>query len=355
MLPLSSITRKPMPTGTGGFVGPSRSTNTLETDTGEGMLTQQRQATTTTQMPTGGFVGPNATGKTALGVSRPDISVAAPTGQANNMEAGGLVGQARQPATTNTGTGGFVGPGPQAAGMEFREGEPYPKRPLTGLMSPDEQNPGDYTDHKVDVGNPEDWVTENSTVSGQMEGLLGKNSKYLNLARTKAMQTANSRGMLNSSMAAGAGEAAAIEAALPIAQQDAATYKEMQARGQTTEYQGQLNSQQAWYQMDQTKLQGLISADLNEQQSQIQAFQKELDFGYKTKLDQMSIDASMKQVLMQNAAESGRTLQTNMEYILKDPDLNATAKQNAIQLLINQYHNSLDVAAALGGLNLDWG
>src|SRR3990167_3249892 len=59
------------------------------------------------------------------------------------------------------------------------------------------------------------------TVAGQMDTLLSKESPYITRARTSAAQIANSRGLLNSSMAAGAGEAAAIDAALPSAGQAA--------------------------------------------------------------------------------------------------------------------------------------
>jgi hypothetical protein len=70
-------------------------------------------------------------------------------------------------------------------------------------------------------------VNDDSVVQNRMTGLLGENSKYLQLARNNAMMQANSRGLLNSSIAAGAGENAAIQNALPIAQQDAKTYADM--------------------------------------------------------------------------------------------------------------------------------
>ena len=72
------------------------------------------------------------------------------------------------------------------------------------------------------------------TVAGQMTGLLSSDSPYLNLARTGAKLEANRRGLLNSSMAAGAGEAAAISAALPIASQDASTFSTQRLNNQNT-------------------------------------------------------------------------------------------------------------------------
>ena len=66
--------------------------------------------------------------------------------------------------------------------------------------------------------------TDTDTVSAQLDTILGKDSPYITRARAGATQTANSRGLVNSSIAAGAGEAAAIDAALPIAMQDANTF-----------------------------------------------------------------------------------------------------------------------------------
>jgi len=62
------------------------------------------------------------------------------------------------------------------------------------------------------------------TVRGQLNSLLDDDSKYIDRARTSGKQYVADRGLLNSSMGAQATEAAAIDAALPIAQQDAETY-----------------------------------------------------------------------------------------------------------------------------------
>lgn len=62
------------------------------------------------------------------------------------------------------------------------------------------------------------------TVAGQLQSVLASDSPLVTQARAGATATANKRGLLNSSMAAGAGESAAIAAALPIAQADAGIY-----------------------------------------------------------------------------------------------------------------------------------
>src|SRR5258708_16656309 len=66
-------------------------------------------------------------------------------------------------------------------------------------------------------------VDDTQTVSGQLGKILGDDSDYIKINQTKAAEAANDRGIINSTIAAGAGRKAAIESALPIAQQDAAT------------------------------------------------------------------------------------------------------------------------------------
>lgn len=74
------------------------------------------------------------------------------------------------------------------------------------------------------TGSTDNVVGSNSLVSNQLNSLIAQDSPYIQMARTRAAQVANERGLVNSSMAAGAGEAAAIDRAMPIAQQDADTY-----------------------------------------------------------------------------------------------------------------------------------
>lgn len=67
-------------------------------------------------------------------------------------------------------------------------------------------------------------VTSQQTVAGQMGDLLSESSPYIQQARGRSTQQAAARGLQNSSIAAQAGEQAAISAALPIASQDASTH-----------------------------------------------------------------------------------------------------------------------------------
>lgn len=83
---------------------------------------------------------------------------------------------------------------------------------------------GTGTDPGTDTGTIDPSNTaepDQRDVLYQLDRTLASDSPLVKRARTGAAQAANRRGLLNSSMAVQAGEAAAIDAALPIAQQQA--------------------------------------------------------------------------------------------------------------------------------------
>jgi hypothetical protein len=80
--------------------------------------------------------------------------------------------------------------------------------------------PQTYTAQTREVNAP----TE--TVAGQVDSILAKDSPLMQRARTLATQQMNQRGLVNSSMSQGAGVAAMIDRATPIAQQDAKTFSD---------------------------------------------------------------------------------------------------------------------------------
>tara|TARA_R100001369_G_scaffold5914_2_gene16258 strand:+ start:785 stop:1975 length:1191 start_codon:yes stop_codon:yes gene_type:complete len=114
-------------------------------------------------------------------------------------------------------------------------------------------------------------VSADETVSGQMDKILASNSPLLQRAKTRAAQAANSRGLLNSSMGVQAGEEAVLTTAMPMAQQDAATYNKQGLTNQTAANQFGLSNQNFQQQTgkgayaDTTNPGGLLGANLANQ------------------------------------------------------------------------------------------
>lgn len=107
---------------------------------------------------------------------------------------------------------------------------------------------------------------DKSTVQGQLSSLLSKDSPYLKQAALMGSKEAARRGLDVSSIGVGAATNAAIQAGLPIAQQDATTYATAQGRQQAANYdiaaqkasgvvQGALTGMQQQFQGNQTALQ----------------------------------------------------------------------------------------------------
>ena len=94
-------------------------------------------------------------------------------------------------------------------------------------------------------------VDQSQLTSSQLSSILAGNSALNQQAQSNAMQIANSRGMANSSMAAGMGTEALISQALPIAQSNSSMYANQAA-----------TNQNALNQFALTNLQGEIQSNL---------------------------------------------------------------------------------------------
>ena len=161
-------------------------------------------------------------------------------------------------------------------------------------------------------GEGADYVTPESTVAGQLTRLLDKDSDYIKQSRARADARSQASGLLSSSMAAGAAEGAAIERALPIAQQDAQTYGKANQAQQGAEY-NQL----------QAGIEGLVSGALQKDKyaliDRTQALQATFDSAMK------GADAEASVALQELKSQWDFALQDSikrLEYYLQK-DLNA--------------------------------
>lgn len=192
------------------------------------------------------------------------------------------------------------------------------------------------------------------TVAGQLTGLLETDSPYITRARTRAAQTANSRGLINSSMAAGAGEAAAIDAALPVAQQDAQTYTQQQYQNQNASNQAKLfnadfGNQTFFRQLDTDNR---LKVDQQQQQQQLKLAEMDRDL----RLDLAAIDVSQKDYAafsdyISNTSQQYQVQQTN---ISTDPGLSVEEKNRALQDLSVTYRSNMQVMSDLYGVDISW-
>lgn len=169
------------------------------------------------------------------------------------------------------------------------------------------------------------WKPETgSSTADQVTGLLSKGNPYIEQAKSAGMDFANSRGLGNSSIAGGATQKAAYDAALPIATNDANInmQKDLSKQGfvqQSALQGGQIASAEKIAQLGantQTAIAGMniaaadqqqakqIIADAAKQAAQIKSDHDlaNLQAQTQTNINSMNIDASAKQQLAQIAS-----------------------------------------------------
>ena len=232
---------------------------------------------------------------------------------------------------------------------------------------------------------------DTETVSAQLDRILGKDSPYMTRARAGSQEYANSRGLLNTTMSGQAGEAAAIDAALPIATADANVYgtaaRENQAFSNTA---GQfnagasntsaLNASQAanasilsgQEAKQQTGLIAAQGAQTRETQAEGVQAQKELaqqSAEINTALqtlkgtqatDLTNIEANYKQLIQTN--QSATSFYTNgmsmLAAIMANTDTSAEQKQAGVDKITALMNGGLQLIGSIGNIDLsavlDW-
>lgn len=228
-------------------------------------------------------------------------------------------------------------------------------------------------------------VDANQTVQGQIGDIVAKNSPLQQLAESRSTQRMNDRGLINSSMAIGAGQSALYDAAMPIAQADAQTYgraAEMNqvAANQASQFGAQatntasLANAEAGNRSDEQQASliqqaNLANAAATNQASMFNSEQylkgKAIEADQYSKQILQSADNSLKEymanlesnykTLMQTDA-SVATIMTQylraMSEVQTSPNLDATGKQTAITNLQTAIADSMALQDAISGLDL---
>jgi hypothetical protein len=200
-------------------------------------------------------------------------------------------------------------------------------------------------------------VDRNQTVQGQVADITKAGGPLMEIAEAQSRERANAAGMLNSSMAVGAGQRALYEAALPMAQQDANTFSRAgEFNAGSTNRASEVNAgfandagQQAAQLGMQESLAKLNEAGVTNRFDQQQAMQsRQFD------LEQTAIDRRMvtqhenelarlgfvnelnkANVPSQVAAQVSMNMMANVNAVLGDPNLTPEEKRAAVQNIID--------------------
>ena len=122
---------------------------------------------------------------------------------------------------------------------------------------------------------------EKKSTAGRVNSIIAEDSPLMLRAAAKAGQAMNARGLTNSSMAIGAGQAAVMDAATPIAQQDASLYQQAQIANQNSTNQG-------------NQFNAATTADIGTKGMSLGESSRQFDTGEASKKDMFSQDLAQR-------------------------------------------------------------
>lgn len=201
-------------------------------------------------------------------------------------------------------------------------------------------------------------VQPEGTVAGQLESITKKGSPLMELAGTQAKQEAQARGLLNSSIAVGAGQDALYRAALPIAQADASVYNAAmtntanqqnaatQFGAAATNASNQLNAQ-LLTSMNTTNANAANAAMSQEVQAANARALASIDTN--TRMTLANLDTQNRALLQSSVGASNAYVQavTNISNIATNNSLSKEAKDTATATQMNLLNEQLKTLAAI--------
>jgi len=198
-------------------------------------------------------------------------------------------------------------------------------------------------------------VTDNELTSSNLTKLLQGDSPYIKQAMDRSLQTMGERGLVNSSLAAGAGTAAAIDAALPIASADASAYGTAARDNQSAQNNFNLADKQAANQAAIASMQLQGQANLAEIAAARQEKLADKQFGQQFQLQQNQNDFNAKQLRDQQQFQLDQ-LKINMDlaYDKMTLDQTNTYAQGYLNI-VNSNMPAADKAIALSGYSAIYG
>lgn len=217
-----------------------------------------------------------------------------------------------------------------------------------GLLGQTTKTPYPVKATPITVGN-------NETVQGQLKGILeNPNSPLMVQARTAGNSYANKRGLLDSSIGASAAESSMINAATPIAQQDASTYYDAKKSNVANDlsssmFNNDLTSRMSMFDRGIDKdltLQGMNNQnalDIAKMSNELQRDVARMDSDNKLAIANIQAIANDSGI----AGELGRNLMNLYQQTAADPNITPEVKDQIYKNLNQQSQNFLSLLPSI--------
>lgn len=189
-----------------------------------------------------------------------------------------------------------------------------------------------------------EWDQEDASVSSRLTGLMSQQSPLIKQARAQGVQAANRRGLLNSSIAAGASQNAAYAAALPIASQEASQVHQAnlskQEFGQQQKLQSSDQSQQRYLQEQDMGFRERISG---------------LDREAQERIAKMNLGASERAAAANLAASFEGSYASVISNIMNNTEMPADVRRQYVEQAGKVRDSNLALVEQMYGIDLNWG
>lgn len=186
-------------------------------------------------------------------------------------------------------------------------------------------------------------VAAPASLEDRINDLTSQDSEYMQAAETAALQDMNARGLLSSSLAVGAAEAARINAASQIAQGDlAAELETMGLSENARQFDSSLENEQ--WEFDENLQMEYWTQTLGDDQARDLA---QLDADTRTQL------AEIEQVYLSQAQMSASAVDAMtkgyavISGILQDPNMDEASKQNAVDVMLGGLQEQMNMISAI--------
>ena len=172
----------------------------------------------------------------------------------------------------------------------------------------------------------------NDSVESRVAGITSKNSPLMKAAKTRGLQQANKRGLLNSSMAVGAAQRSMLDAAVPIASADAETSARKNLIAREFDERGDLSAQ-----------------EFTQQQS-LQA----TDIASKERIANWNIDSHDREKAASLVAAFESSYGEQFRTIAQNEKLPADVRENYLTHIASMRDSNLNLVEQMYGIDLTW-
>lgn len=214
--------------------------------------------------------------------------------------------------------------------MEY-QGRTY----VTGYQSPAQQRP-------APAAGPS-YTERNESTEGRVYGIIDRNSPLMQQAEARALMLANRRGLANSSIAGQAMQAAVMDAALPIASQDA-----------SQAFQRNLSNQN--FQQSRTLQQDQIDANIFMQGRELSSidWRAQLSADTQAQIANMQVSASDREKIGALVASAQQQYAETRRSIMNNEAIPADVRDQYMRQAEDNLRRSLNMVESMYSVKFDW-